>query len=286
MHFSKKIHFYFLILLIFSTVMAIAGIRGFLRLAPAIDEINLHNTRSLYYAEQMLSELVVNRNMKNFENAMHLEKANITEVGEADLIKKIEKNYKSAFSGNIKKEEEIVDYIIDLSTINRNAMKRATIEANQLSSVGAWVIVFLTIFIWFLGFMLMKSIEKGFIKPLDELNDVLAKYNQGNKLRRCPKQAPNKDLQKIEFKTGNGVNVIKNLDGSVYKANNDFAEILSKHIISPVRFDKALNIFKKEKIERFIEIGPGKSMSGFINKEKLEGLILNVQKVEDLEKLK
>ena len=113
MHFSKKIHFYFLILLIFSTVMAIAGIRGFLRLAPAIDEINLHNTRSLYYAEQMLSELVVNRNMKNFENAMHLEKANITEVGEADLIKKIEKNYKSAFSGNIKKEEEIADYIID-----------------------------------------------------------------------------------------------------------------------------------------------------------------------------
>lgn len=96
----------------------------------------------------------------------------------------------------------------------------------------------------------------------------------------------NKDLQKIEFETGNGVNVIKNLDGSVYKANNDFAEILSKHIISPVRFDKALNIFKKEKIERFIEIGPGKSMSGFINKEKLEGLILNVQKVEDLEKLK
>ena len=113
------------------------------------------------------------------------------------MIKKIEKNYKSAFSGNIKKEEEIVDYIIDLSTINRNAMKRATIEANQLSSVGAWVIVFLTIFIWFLGFMLMKSIEKGFIKPLDELNDVLAKYNQGNKLRRCPKQAPNKDFQKI-----------------------------------------------------------------------------------------
>ena len=76
-------------------------------------------------------------------------------------------------------------------------MKRATIEANQLSSVGAWVIVFLTIFIWFLGFMLMKSIEKGFIRPLDELNDVLAKYNQGNKLRRCPKQAPSKDFQKI-----------------------------------------------------------------------------------------
>ena len=95
-----------------------------------------------------------------------------------------------------------------------------------------------------------------------------------------------KDLQKVEFKTGNGVNVIKNLDGSIYKAGDNFAEILSKHIISPVRFDKALNILKNEKADTFIEIGPGKSMTGFINKEKLEGLALNVQKVEDLEKLK
>ena len=95
-----------------------------------------------------------------------------------------------------------------------------------------------------------------------------------------------KDLQKVEFKTGNGVNVIKNLDGNIYKAGDNFAEILSKHIISPVRFDKALNIFKNENVDTFIEIGPGKSMTGFINKEKLEGLALNVQKVEDLEKLK
>ena len=95
-----------------------------------------------------------------------------------------------------------------------------------------------------------------------------------------------KDLQKVEFKAGNGVNVIKNLDGSIYKAGDNFAEILSKHIVSPVRFDKALNIFKNENVDTFIEIGPGKSMTGFINKEKLEGLVLNVQKVEDLEKLK
>ena len=55
-----------------------------------------------------------------------------------------------------------------------------------------------------------------------------------------------KDLQKVEFKAGNGVSVIKNLDGSIYKEGDNFAEILSKHIISPVRFDKALNIFKNE----------------------------------------
>ena len=95
-----------------------------------------------------------------------------------------------------------------------------------------------------------------------------------------------KDLQKVEFKAGNGVNVIKNLDGSIYKTGDNFAEILSKHIISPVRFDRALNIFKNENVDTFLEIGPGKSMTGFVNKEKLEGLALNLQKVEDLEKLK
>ena len=94
-----------------------------------------------------------------------------------------------------------------------------------------------------------------------------------------------KDLKKIEFKDGNGVKVIRNLDGEIYKAGDNFAEILSKHIISPVRFDKALNILKNDKVDTFIEMGPGKSMTGFINKEKLEGTSISIQKVEDLEKL-
>ena len=95
-----------------------------------------------------------------------------------------------------------------------------------------------------------------------------------------------KDLQKIEFMGGNEVKVIKNLNGEIYKVKDNFAEILSKHIINPVRFDKTLNIFKNENVDTFIEIGPGKSMTGFINKEKLEGTSISIQKVEDLEKLK
>ena len=94
-----------------------------------------------------------------------------------------------------------------------------------------------------------------------------------------------KDLKKIEFKDGNGVKIIRNLDGEIYKSGDNFAEILSKHIISPVRFDKALNIFKNDKVDMFIEMGPGKSMTGFVTKEKLEGTSISIQKVEDLEKL-
>ncbi len=92
-----------------------------------------------------------------------------------------------------------------------------------------------------------------------------------------------KDLQKVKFENGNGVKVIKNLDGSIYTGSDNFADILSKHIINPVRFDKALKIFKDEGVDTFVEIGPGKSMTGFINKEKLEGKAISVQKIEDLE---
>lgn len=92
-----------------------------------------------------------------------------------------------------------------------------------------------------------------------------------------------KDLQKVKFENGNGVKVIKNLDGSIYTGSDNFADILSKHIINPVRFDKALKILKDEGVDTFVEIGPGKSMTGFINKEKLEGKAISVQKIEDLE---
>lgn len=92
-----------------------------------------------------------------------------------------------------------------------------------------------------------------------------------------------KDLQKVKFENGNGVKVIKNLDGSIYTDSDNFADILSKHIINPVRFDRALKIFKDEGVDTFVEIGPGKSMTGFINKEKLEGKAISVQKIEDLE---
>ena len=55
MNFSKSFYSSFILILIFSTILAIAGIRGFFRLAPAIEQINEHNTRSLYITEQMMS---------------------------------------------------------------------------------------------------------------------------------------------------------------------------------------------------------------------------------------
>ena len=98
------------------------------------------------------------------------------------------------------------------------------------------------------------------------------------------KEMYEEELQKINFKSGNQIKVIRNIDGEIYKSTDDFKDILAKHIISPVRFDKIIDQLKKEKIERVVEIGPGKVLTGFIKKDYPEAEIFNINNLENLEK--
>ena len=94
------------------------------------------------------------------------------------------------------------------------------------------------------------------------------------------------ELEKTRINTGNikaGIMIIKNLDGKYYSENDNLKEILVKHIISPVRFDKAIQLMKSEKVERFIEIGPGKTLTGFIKKDYPEAELININNLESLE---
>lgn len=91
-----------------------------------------------------------------------------------------------------------------------------------------------------------------------------------------------KDLEKVQFKKST-TKVIKNIDGKFYNELDNMVEILSNHIVSPVRFDKAIKLMKKEKIDTFVEIGPGKTLTGFIKKELKDVDTINVYDVETLE---
>lgn len=93
------------------------------------------------------------------------------------------------------------------------------------------------------------------------------------------------DLHKVQFKNGNGVKVIRNIDGEFYTERNNFEEILSKHIVSPVRLDKAIQLMKNQNIERFIEIGPGRTLTGFVKKDYPEAKLYNVNNLDSLEKI-
>ncbi len=79
--------------------------------------------------------------------------------------------------------------------------------------------------------------------------------------------------------------VVKNLDGKIYQKQEDVKDILARHIISPVRFSKGLETMLEEGIDTFVEIGPGKTLSGFVkrlNTDK-EITILTINNVETLE---
>lgn len=94
-----------------------------------------------------------------------------------------------------------------------------------------------------------------------------------------------KELEKIKFDNSE-IPVIKNLDGTPYKDSDDMVEILSNHVINPVRFRKSIETMLSLGIDTFVEIGPGKTLSGFVKKVcKEKEVEVNVFNIEDVESL-
>ena len=95
-------------------------------------------------------------------------------------------------------------------------------------------------------------------------------------------EALKKELEPIEI--GNfETKVIKNIDGKPYEPQDDVKEILANHIINPVRFVNGLQTMIDMGIDTFIEIGPGKTLSGFVKRTSKDVKILNINDVESLE---
>ena len=97
-------------------------------------------------------------------------------------------------------------------------------------------------------------------------------------------KALREDLEKVEinkFET----EVVKNLDGCAYTEIDNVQEILEKHMISSVKFSKCLETMMNNGIDTFIEIGPGKTLSGFVKRMPTDKQIniLNINNVETLE---
>ncbi len=95
-----------------------------------------------------------------------------------------------------------------------------------------------------------------------------------------------KKLEKINIKEFES-KVVKNIDGEIYTDQDDIKDILARHIISPVRFSKTVQTMLNEQVDTFIEIGPGKSLSGFVKRTKTDKTItiMNISDAETLRKV-
>ena len=158
-----------------------------------------------------------------------------------------------------------------------------------------------------------KKVTKGFVVPANfnttgqivisgekeavEQAETIAKELGAKKVRVLKTAGPfhteklikaseafRKELETItiqDFQTA----VVKNLDGTIYSKEDDVKEILAKHIISPVQFSKGLETMLQMGVDTFVEIGPGKTLSGFVKRMDTEKEIttLNINNVETLE---
>lgn len=92
-----------------------------------------------------------------------------------------------------------------------------------------------------------------------------------------------KDMENITFNKFETA-VIKNIDGTEYKETDDIKDILAKHIINPVKFTTSLQKMLDMGVDTFIEIGPGRTLSGFVKRMKgdKEVNILNINNCETM----
>lgn len=94
-------------------------------------------------------------------------------------------------------------------------------------------------------------------------------------------------LKELETVSVNDVEVpyFSNVTADVVTDKNVVKNLLARQVSSPVRFRETIMKLKDLGVTTFVEIGPGKTLAGFVKKTDRELNVINIQTVEDLAKL-
>ncbi|MDD6825466.1 MAG: ACP S-malonyltransferase [Oscillospiraceae bacterium] len=79
------------------------------------------------------------------------------------------------------------------------------------------------------------------------------------------------------------VKFFSNLTGSELTDFSDMPSLLAKHVISPVRFTDELAAVKDAGFDRYIELGPGKTLTGLVKKTLTDITAFNIDSIKALE---
>lgn len=102
------------------------------------------------------------------------------------------------------------------------------------------------------------------------------------------KEAGEKLRSHMEGVTFNELNVpyITNVTATYVTDKDTIPELLEKQVSSSVRWQQSVETMLADGVDTFIEIGPGKTLAGFIKKIDRDAKVINVSCVEDLENVK
>ncbi len=81
------------------------------------------------------------------------------------------------------------------------------------------------------------------------------------------------------------VKVVSNVTAKEYISSNEIKQLLIKQIESPVKWRESIEYMISKGTKIFIEIGPGKVLSGLIKRINKEVKVLNIDKLEDIEQI-
>ena len=141
-----------------------------------------------------------------------------------------------------------------------------------------------------------QIVLSGTIKDLDKLTEIL----KNNKIKnlKLPVSAPfhcklmhkatetmSPEIQKLNFEDSENI-LISNVTADEILDKNELNNLLIKQIENRVRWrESVINMINKG-INQFIEIGPGKVLSGLVKRINKEVLVSSINNEEDIKNLK
>ncbi|MBR6959807.1 MAG: ACP S-malonyltransferase [Clostridiales bacterium] len=79
---------------------------------------------------------------------------------------------------------------------------------------------------------------------------------------------------------------VANCNAELISDSSVIRDLLQKQVSSPVMWEQSLRVMAEQGVELIIEIGPGKTIAGFVKKTIPEIPVINVSSVEDIAKVK
>jgi [acyl-carrier-protein] S-malonyltransferase len=101
------------------------------------------------------------------------------------------------------------------------------------------------------------------------------------------KEAGEKLAEELEHVALGDVKIpyVTNVTAELVKNTDEIKGLLARQICSPVRWQQSVERMIAEGVDTFVEIGPGRTLTGFLKKINKDVAAYNIQTVEDMDEV-
>ena len=101
----------------------------------------------------------------------------------------------------------------------------------------------------------------------------------GEAAKKLGMQLATVEVQDIE------IPYLSNVTADYVADKTQIKDLLKRQVASPVKWQQCVERMIANGTDTFVEIGPGKTLSGFLRKINRDVRVFSIEKIEDLEKL-